>query len=270
MNKCSNHEVPHGDFNLCDSVVVITGGAGLLGKEFARAVVLNGGRPVVADIRIDAAETAARLLNEELGTDRVSAVEMDITSKESLQNAISFLRSSFGCIDALVNNAYPRNKNYGRRFETVEFSDFCENVGLHLGGYFLASQQFALFFKEQGYGNIVTVSSIYGVMAPRFDIYENTSMTMPVEYAAIKSALIHLNGYMLKYFQGNGIRFNCLSPGGILDAQPEAFLKKYAAYAQSKGMLSPSDITGALVFLLSNQSRYINGQNIVVDDGWSI
>jgi NAD(P)-dependent dehydrogenase (short-subunit alcohol dehydrogenase family) len=106
-------------------------------------------------------------------------------------------------------------------------------------------------------------------MAPRFEIYADTLMTMPVEYAAIKSALIHLNTYMLKYFQGSGIRFNCLSPGGIFDNQPESFLKNYSTHSQSKCMLKAVDIAGTLTFLLSNQSHYINGQNIIVDDGWS-
>ncbi len=251
-------------------VVVITGGAGLLGQTFTRAIAAKGGRPVIADIRIDVAENVANQINDELGAARVSAVAMDITSKASLQNGIHDLRSKFGQIDALVNNAYPRNKNYGRKFEDVEYSDFCENLNLHLGGYFLASQQFALYFKEQGCGNIVTIASIYGVMAPRFDIYADTKMTMPVEYAAIKSALIHLNAYMLKYFQGCGIRFNCLSPGGIFDSQPDSFLEMYSVHSQSKGMLDPVDIAGTLIFLLSEQSRYINGQNIIVDDGWSV
>tara|TARA_R110001592_G_scaffold13452_2_gene61673 strand:- start:597 stop:1406 length:810 start_codon:yes stop_codon:yes gene_type:complete len=253
-----------------DAVVVVTGGAGLLGKEFAKAIALQGGRPVFADIRVQAAKQAAQQLNTELDRECAYAVEIDITSKESLRNAISALHASLGRIDALVNNAYPRNRNYGRKFEDVEYSDFCENLNLHLGGYFLASQQFALFFQQQGHGNIVTISSIYGVVAPRFDIYKGTDMTMPVEYAAIKAALIHLTSYMLRYFQGSGIRFNCLSPGGILDAQPDQFVEEYRKYANSKGMLSPTDIVGALVFLLSNQSRYINGQNIVVDDGWSV
>jgi NAD(P)-dependent dehydrogenase (short-subunit alcohol dehydrogenase family) len=256
-------------FNLSGRVIVITGGAGLLGQAFTRAVALQGGRPVIADIRIEAAEKVAEKLNSDLKTEQISAVEIDITSKESLRNTIAHLKSKFGKIDALVNNAYPRNKNYGRKFEDVEYVDFCENISTHLGGYFLASQQFALFFREQGYGNIINISSVYGVIAPRFDIYVDTQMTMPVEYAAIKSALIHLNSYMVKYFQGSAIRFNCLSPGGIFDSQPESFIKKYTSYAQSKGMLDPLDITGALIFLLSDQSRYINGQNIIVDDGWS-
>lgn len=256
-------------YDLNNRVVVITGGAGLLGQTFSRAVALQGGRPVVADIRIAAAESVASQINDDLGSDRVSAVEIDITSKESLQEAIIYLRSKFGQVDALVNNAYPRNKNYGRKFEDVEYSDFCENINLHLGGYFLSSQQFAKLFNEQGHGSIITISSIYGVMAPRFEIYEGTHMTMPVEYAAIKSALINLNNYMIKYFQGSCIRFNCISPGGIFDSQPASFLKKYSAYSQSKGMLDPIDIAGTLTFLLSDQSRYINGQNIIIDDGWS-
>jgi NAD(P)-dependent dehydrogenase (short-subunit alcohol dehydrogenase family) len=256
-------------FGLQEQVVVITGGAGLLGQTFARAVARQGGRPVVADIRGDAAQAVAREINADLGTDCVSAIEIDITSKSSLQRAILALNSRFGKIDALVNNAYPRNKNYGRKFEEVEYADFCENINLHLGGYFLAAQQFANTFKQQGRGNIITIASIYGVMAPRFDIYSGTPMTMPVEYAAIKAALIHLNVYMLKYFQGTGIRFNCISPGGIFDSQPESFLQRYATHSQSKGMLDPIDISGTLVFLLSDQSRYLNGQNIVVDDGWS-
>ncbi len=256
-------------FNLNNQVVVITGGAGLLGQRLTRAIAAQGGRPVIADIRIEAADAVARQINSELRKNQVSAIEIDITSKDYLLRAINDLQSKYGKIDALVNNAYPRNKNYGRKFEDVEYSDFCENINLHLGGYFLASQQFALFFKDQGYGNIITISSIYGLMAPRFEIYSDTNMTMPVEYAAIKSALVYLNAYMMKYFQGSKIRFNCLSPGGILDSQPKEFIRRYAAYSQSKGMLNPDDITGALIFLLSNQSQYINGQNIIVDDGWS-
>ena len=250
-------------------VVVVTGGAGLLGQCFAKAIAIAGGLPVLADIRLDAAEDCSRQINETIGEEQSCAIGIDITDKQSITKAIDEIKSRFGRIDALVSNAYPRNENYGRRFEDVAFSDFCENVSLHLGGYFLAAQQFASFFKEQGDGHIITMASVYGVIAPRFEIYENTEMTMPVEYAAIKSALIHLNKYMLHYFRGSGIRFNCLSPGGILDHQPKDFMEKYNSFAQSKGMLSPEDLTSTLLFLLSEKSKYLNGQNIVVDDGWS-
>jgi NAD(P)-dependent dehydrogenase (short-subunit alcohol dehydrogenase family) len=144
------------------------------------------------------------------------------------------------------------------------------NVDSHLGGYFLVAQQFCMAFKAQGHGNLINMSSIYGSMAPRFEVYEGTPMTMPVEYAAIKSAVVHLTRYFAQYFKGHGIRVNCLSPGGIRDNQPADFLAAYNARCASKGMLAPEDVVGALLFLLSDESRYINGQNILVDDGFSI
>lgn len=177
---------------------------------------------------------------------------------------------SMGKIDALVNCAYPRNKNYVRDFLEVEFQDFCENINIHLGGYFLTCQQFIKFFLKQRHGNIINFSSIYGVIPPRFEIYENTKMIMPVEYAAIKSAIIHLTKYMAKYLKGKNIRVNCISPGGILDKQPEVFLSSYRKYCLNKGMLDKSDVVGIVIFLLSDLSMYINGQNIIVDDGFSL
>ena len=152
----------------------------------------------------------------------------------------------------------------------MEYEDFCENVSVHLGGYFLTSQQFAKYFAETGCGNIINISSVYGVIAPKFEIYKDTPMTMPVEYAAIKSALIHLTKYMAKYLKDKNVRVNCISPGGILDKQPESFLEQYKSNCLSKGMLDPEDIMGALVFLLSDASKFINGQNIIVDDGFTL
>lgn len=251
---------------LKDKVIVITGGAGLIGKEFVKAVREQNGVAVIADIfeSIDL---------EQLGfsnLDKIDYIQMDITSKESIKKAISILDKKYGRIDAIVNNAYPRNKNYGKHFFDVEYQDFVENIGLNIDGYFLTSQQFAQYFKKQGYGNIINISSIYGVIAPKFEIYNNTSMTMPVEYAAIKSALIHLTKYMAKYFKGMNIRVNLLSPGGIFDNQPKEFLEKYNQYCLNKGMLDKSDLKGTLVYLLSDMSKFVNGQNIVVDDGFTL
>ena len=251
-------------------VIVITGGAGLIGKEFVKAVVENKGIAIIADINKEFGVKAKEDLSKELNTASIDFVKLDITSKSSLNECIQYLEKKYQRIDALINNAYPRNKNYGRHFFDVEHEDFIQNLGLNLGGYFTASQQFAQYFQKQGYGNIVNISSIYGVVAPKFELYDNTPMTMPVEYAAIKSGLIHLTKYMAKYFKGMNIKVNALSPGGIFDHQPEVFLAKYKEKCLNKGMLDKSDLKGTLVYLLSDMSRYVNGQNIIVDDGFTL
>lgn len=257
------------NLSLQDKVVVITGGAGRIGSEFVRSVAAAGAVAVIADSN----EEAGRALEEAIRSDNVGSAEfrpLDITSKESALELISALQARYGRIDALVNNAYPRNSRYGRKFEEVTFEDFTENMGMHVGGYFLMAQQFGAYFKGQGRGNIVNMASIYGVIPPRFEVYAGTPMTMPVEYAAIKSAVIHLTKYMAKYYKGCGIRVNTLSPGGILDRQPEAFLERYREHSLSKGMLDPQDVCGTLLYLLSDLSCFVNGQNLVVDDGWSL
>ena len=249
-----------------DKVVVVTGGAGLLDKTFCQAIATNGAIAIMAERELSVAEKAV----EALGMERIIPSQIDITDTNSIQKLITSISEKFGKIDALINSAYPRNKNYGKHFFDVTYDDFCENVGLNLGGYFLTSQQFAKFFYEQGYGNIINLASIYGVIAPRFEVYNNTSMTMPVEYAAIKSGLIHLSKYMAKYFKGKNIRVNTISLGGIEDKQPESFLRAYKEFCLNKGMLDAKDISGTVLFLLSDLSEYVNGQNIVVDDGFTL
>lgn len=255
---------------LQNKVIVITGGAGLLGQEFVKAVVENKGTAIIADINEQIGLKVKDKISKEYQSSNVDFIKLDINSDESLNSVISYLDKKYGKIDAIVNNAYPRNKNYGKHFFDVKYEDFTENLNINLGGYFLTSQQFAKYFKNQGFGNIINIASIYGVVAPKFEIYENTPMTMPVEYAAIKAGLIHLTKYMAKYFKGMSIRVNALSPGGIFDYQPESFLNKYKETCLNKGMLDKNDLRGTLVYLLSDMSQYVNGQNIVVDDGFSL
>jgi NAD(P)-dependent dehydrogenase (short-subunit alcohol dehydrogenase family) len=254
---------------LLDKVVIVTGGAGLLGFSFVREIIKNGGTAIIADVN----EFKANEIFQDLTSaekEKAFAVKVDITKRDSILEMIDQVLRFFGRIDAVINNAYPRNQNYGRPLEEVKYEDFTENLSSHLGGYFLVAQQFCLLFRERGGGNVVNIASIYGVMAPRFKIYEGTSMTMPVEYAAIKSGVIHLTRYFAQYFKGDNIRINCLSPGGILDRQPPSFLDAYGEFCGTKGMLAPTDLTGALLFLLSDASRYMNGQNLLIDDGFSL
>jgi NAD(P)-dependent dehydrogenase (short-subunit alcohol dehydrogenase family) len=251
---------------LKNKIVVITGAAGTIGTCFTQGIAEEGGNVIATDINLDAVKS----LEKKVGSGNIEAAYLDITNKESIHVLISDIKKRYGRIDALVNNAYPRNKHYGRQLEDVTISDFCENLNMHLGGYFLVAQQFCLAFKEQGYGNVVNMSSIYGSVAPRFEIYEGTPMTMPVEYAAVKSSIEHLTRYFAQYFKGTGIRVNCLSPGGILAEQPASFIDAYKKLCASKGMLDATDLLGALIFLLSDGSKFMTGQNIIIDDGFSL
>lgn len=248
---------------LKNKVFVITGGAGLLGQHIVSSIKNSGGIPIIADLNLDHGKEVGKKLD-------CDAFKLDITSERSIKDLIATLSTKYGRIDGVINNAYPRNKNYGNKFEDVEYSDFCENVNLHLGGYFLVSKLFIEYFKNQGHGNILNMSSIYGVKAPRFEVYDNTDMTMPVEYSVIKSGLLHLTRYIAKYLKGKNIRCNAISLGGIKDNQAPEFLKAYGDHALNKGMLDPEDIAGTVLFLLSDESTYINGQNIIVDDGWTL
>ena len=125
-------------------------------------------------------------------------------------------------------------------------------------------------FKKQGFGNLILISSILGVSTPKFDQYKGTKIKTPIEYSAIKSGIISITKYLAKYLKNKGIRVNCISPGGLKNNQPKKFISKYNANCLSKGLLDPEDLIGALNFLLSRDSKYINGQNIIIDDGWSL
>ena len=246
-------------------VIVVTGGAGLLGASLCDRIAREGGTPIVADVDLDRAEQVSNGIQSSSLT--AHSVSLDITDGPQIEQVISGLQAKFGRIDALVNNAYPRGKNYGCSLEDVEYGDFCESLSLHLGGYFLTSQKFATAFKSQGHGNIINIASIYGLFAPRFELYEGTSMTMPVEYAAIKAGIINLTRYFAQYYLRDGVRCNALAPGGIRENQPEEFTTKYDAMCGNKGLLETADLMGALTFLLSDASKFMTGQVLVVDDG---
>jgi NAD(P)-dependent dehydrogenase (short-subunit alcohol dehydrogenase family) len=208
--------------DLQNKVVVITGGAGLIGKAFVRAVVENGGIAIIADLDEVAGNNAKAEISAEFGAGKVDFVKVDITSKESVTAMIDGVVKTYKTIDALVNNAYPRNGNYGRKFEDVTYEDFCENLNLHLGGYFLMSQEVSRHMVQQKKGVIVNIASIYGFMAPRFELYENSNFTSPVEYSAIKGGLLSLTKYLASYLGKHEIRVNAVSPGGVHNNQPES------------------------------------------------
>ncbi|RMF11039.1 MAG: SDR family oxidoreductase [Alphaproteobacteria bacterium] len=254
---------------LHNKVILVFGGLGLLGKTLCKAIRTVNGTPVIADVSHDAYRDW--LAKEGLSDTDFPFVPADILETISVDKALRTVHETFGRLDAVLNAAYPRNKNYGVKFLDVSLADFNENVSLLLGGYFNVMQRAAKFFLDnEAGGNIVNISSIYGVIPPRFEIYKGTSMTTPVEYAAAKSALQHVSRYAAKYLKGSNIRINCVSPGGLLDNQPAPFLSAYGEHCNSKGMLTPDDVVGTILFLLSDDSAYVTGQNIVVDDGFTL
>ena len=170
--------------------ILIVGAGGLLGVKLVKQVLEQGAEVVAADINIELMK--AKLESEiiDLGDPKLSLFTLDITNEKSVKSFFSELKDITGA----VNCTYPRNKGYGAHFFDVSLDSFNENLNLHLGSSFLFTQQCAAYFKNNETPfSLVNISSIYGVIAPKFEVYENTPMTMPVEYAAIKSALLHLN-----------------------------------------------------------------------------
>lgn len=256
--------------NLDNKVVVVTGGIGLLGKEFCRGLAEFGAKVVIGDIDEELGEIFSKELNNELNDEKIYFLPLDITTLNSIENFIKKTEEEFGKIDVLINNAYPRNKKYGTIYEKVDFDSFKENVLSHMGGYFLVSQKISESMMKQKSGVIINMASIYGFLGPNFSIYEGTEMTMPVEYSLIKGGIINFTRYLSTYLASYNIRVNSVSPGGIFDDQPHEFVEKYCNKVPLGRMANPSDIVGALIFLASDASMYITGQNIVVDGGLSV
>ena len=249
-------------FNLKEKTILIIGASGRIGSEICEALSHTGANIVAADIE-------GSKLKEESSS--YLPLKVDITDINSIKNVFKESLKKFSKIDSAINVSYPKNKNYGSLFENVKYEDFCENVSLHLGGYFLFMQQCVDYsLKNEVKFSLVNFSSIYGVISPRFKIYSETDMTLPVEYAAMKSAIQHLSLYVSSYTKGSEFRVNCISPGGILDDQNQLFLKRYKSLSRKKGMLDPEDLVGTVLYLCSNLSEYVCGQNIIVDDGFSV
>jgi len=246
--------------------ILITGGCGLIGSGIAREIIKNSGNVIILDTQ----DSLGKSLVNELGQERIKFFNIDVCNEESLERLIHSFQKENLTIDAAIHAAYPRSKQWGKKFEDLKLDLLGEDLTMQLGGAILFSKIMVAFFRRQGFGNIVHVSSIQGLFSPKFEHYEGTTMVSPIEYSAIKSGVVSITKYLAKYCKGENIRINAICPGGILDKQPSSFLEKYKNSCSQKGMLDPKDINGALVFLLSDNSKYITGQAIVIDDGWSL
>ena len=244
--------------------IIIIGAAGRLGKSFIKYYNKNYNN------RLIAFDILPKNKWNKLDINVLEYFSTDIANDKDLNIAIKEVNDKYGDIASVINTSYPKNKNYGKSIDNITIDDFNEHVSLHLGGYFNVMKIFIEYFKNKGIGNIINIASIQGVMSPKFNHYKGTNMVSPIEYTASKSGIISISKYLAKYVKDKNIRVNCISPGGIYDNQPEIFVNEYQKSCLSKGMLDANDINGTIDFLLSDKSKYINGQNIIIDDGWSL
>ena len=257
---------------LLGTSLLITGAAGRVGSATARLALAEGAQIILSDISEKKLEEL-KIELDSLGYGKVHSIKSDVTTEDGIGKLlVTAQRFSEHRISA-VHCAYPRSAGWGESFEQSKFEYICNDLSMQLGGAILFSQKIINLFREQGGGNLIHISSIQGIRAPKFDHYKGTSMTSPIEYAAIKSGIISITRWLAKYCANQNIRVNCVSPGGIRDnppVQPDAFLARYRESCTNIGMLDPDLVASAIVFLLSPSSLAINGQNLIVDDGWSL
>jgi NAD(P)-dependent dehydrogenase (short-subunit alcohol dehydrogenase family) len=241
---------------LSNKVIIVTGGSGLLGRAILKFVRQEGAVGINADISVET--------NLEKFT-----VNCDISDEMSVRKLIEVVKSKYSRIDGWVNNAYPRTQDWGNQFEEIEVDSWRKNIDLQLNSIFICSQQVLKTMKENCFGSLINIGSIYGIVGPDFDVYAGTTITMPAAYSAIKGGVVNFTRYLASYFGPFGIRVNCVSPGGIIDNQNEIFIKQYERKVPLKRMGTPEDVASAVAFLLSDESSYISGHNLIVDGGWT-
>lgn len=241
--------------SLKDKIIIVTGGSGLLGKEIINNLLTKGAIAINADINVET--------NLEKAT-----LNVDITSEKSVIEAVKTVVDFYGKIDGLVNNAYPRTKDWGSKFEDITYDSWRANVDMQMNTTFLFIHKIMpLLLKTKG--AIVNMASIYGVVGNDLTIYENTSIGAPAQYSAIKGGIINFTRYLASYYGKQGVRVNCVSPGGIFDNQNPIFVANYEKKVPMGRMGNPDDIAPSVSFLLSDEAKYITGQNLIIDGGWT-
>ncbi len=260
--------------DLNNKVVLLTGGAGILGSRFARALAANGSRVALVDCDASSADEAAKAVNKE-HADTVQAFTADITQPDQLKNLKSDVESQLGPVDVLINNAAVKSPNFFEPFATFPLEDWNTVMAVNTTGVMLGCQVFGSAMAERGGGSIINTLSIYGIVAPDQRIYEGSeyegrAINTPAVYSTSKAAVWGLTKYLASYWGDKGVRVNAITPGGISSGQNETFVKKYSARVPLGRMAEPDELCGAVLFLASDASSYVTGQNIVVDGGLSV
>ena len=245
--------------------ILITGSCGRIGSSIANMLFKKKKYNLIL---VDSDKKKIKIQKKKFNNDSVNSLTINLNSKKNID--LLFLKSLkiSKKIDTVIHCAYPKSKEWGKRFERVKEKFLREDLFNHLGITILFCQNILKHFLKFKNGNLILISSIQGIQAPKFEHYEDLNMSSPIEYSAIKSGIISITKYLAKYYKKNNIRINCISPGGIEDNQPKKFKSRYKRSCNSKGLLSGNDVANTALFLISKESQFINGQNIVVDDGW--
>ncbi len=255
-------------FRLDGRIALVTAGSGpLFGSSISEALAEAGATLITASRSLDRNESFAEDLRQR-GLD-AHAMQFDLEDLESIDRLHAKVIERFGRLDVLVNSALTRDGHVGGlQDQTPEVWQHC-GAG-DMAGLFRICQLFVANMARQGQGSIINISSIYGVVANDPTVYEGTDMKQPPTYSFVKAGMINYTRYLASYYGRQGVRANCVSPGGYANDQPQAFVDKYEARVPLGRMMDNEDIQGAVVFLASDASRYVTGENLMVDGGWTI
>lgn len=265
-------------FSLEGRTALVTGGAGLLGRQFSRTLGEAGAKVVVADKNFDAVFTHAQDLRK--SAIRALAVNVNVTDPDSISALIEHVLLEFDSLDVLVNCAAldPKfdtqhlHEQSANAFENYPLQAWQASLDVNLTGVFLTCQAAARVMAAQGSGVMINISSIYGLVAPDQGIYPQVNgqpSYKPVDYVVTKTALLGLTRYLAAYYAGTKIRVNTLTPGGVFNQHDEAFANNYSAKAVLGRMAAEDEMNAALLFLASEASSYMTGANLVVDGGYT-
>lgn len=252
-------------YSLEGQVALVTGGAGRYGAGITWGLAEAGAKVIIASRGLEKCEAMAEEVRSK-GYDAV-ARQVDLESEDSIAQLAGWIESDLGRLDILFNNAVARSR--GGDFSTVSAQEWAETMPVNSTSLLLSTRYCAEMMKKQGKGSIVNISSIYGMVGPQFDVYDNTDMKNPAQYAFAKGGMIQLTRYLACFYGPDGIRVNCISPGGYYDDQPQPFVDTYCARTPLGRMAGPEDIKGLSVFLASDASAYITGANIPLEGGWT-
>ncbi len=257
-------------FNLKQKTAIVTGGLGILGKAFCEALSAYGANVVVMDLDNEEAKEFSDSLNEKYGTNSIG-LYCDTSCPEQVEESLKIISDNYNSIDILHNNA--QGKTVAKPFEDCTLEDWRTTSSVNEEGYFLMAQAVGRKMIEQGSGgSIIQTSSIYGILGPDQRIYEQASingepMGSRAVYSFTKAGVIGLTKYLATYWAKNNIRVNSITPGGVFNGQNNNFVKQYSNRVPLGRMAQREDMVGALIYLASDASSYVTGQNLIIDGG---